>query len=233
MNYETDILADRIKKCVKLAGNAETLSQKIGIPRRTLDTYISGQVEPKIGKVIDIANAVGVDFEWLATGKGPMRHTDEPQACPSDEFIYIRKARARLSGGDGYWAQEDFYSELYSFRLDWIKTVVIVPSKAILMDVTGNSMAPDIKDGDTAMIDTSRTEIIDGRVYAFADTGGKTDQFELKIKALYNVGDGENVLIESYNVPESLRTQTRPRASIKIMGEIVWIGRVLVPRQIL
>jgi phage repressor protein C with HTH and peptisase S24 domain len=157
-----------------------------------------------------------------------MRPGDK-QLCLADEFVYIKKARARLSGGDGCWAQEDFYDEFYSFRLDWIKTVVLAPEKAILMDVTGNSMAPKIKDGDTAMIDTGRTEIIDGRVYAFADTR-TTDQFELRIKALYNVGD-ENILIESYNVPESLRTQTRPRGDIKVVGEVVWIGRALVPRQ--
>ena len=182
---------------------------------------------PGLDKASIIARAAGVNIEWLATGKGPMRPTDEPQAA-TDEFVYLRKARAKLSGGDGYWAEEDFYSELYSFRLDWIKTVVLAPSKAILMDVTGNSMAPDIQDGDTAMLDTLHTDIIDGRIYAIAGMSG-SGQFELKIKALY-VSDG-NILIESYNAPDSIKTQLKSRADIKVLGEVVWIGRLLNPKK--
>ena len=223
-----DALQDRLRKCADLAGSGDALSQKTGIPRNTLQTYLMGQAEPKIGRVVDIAHAAGVNIEWLATGKGPMRPTDEPQAA-TDEFVYIRKARARLSGGDGYWAEEDFYSELYSFRLDWMRTVSLAPSKCILMDVYGDSMSPDIKSGDTAMIDTSKTDIVDGNIYALAEICGKTGQYELKIKALYRSDD--NILIVSYNAPESIKTQFRPAECIRVLGEVVWIGRVLVSRQ--
>ncbi len=183
---------------------------------------------PGLDKASIIARAAGVNIEWLATGKGPMRPTDEPQAA-TDEFVYLRKARAKLSGGDGYWAEEDFYSELYSFRLDWMRTVSLAPSKCILMDVYGDSMSPDIKSGDTAMIDTSKTDIVDGNIYALAEICGKTGQYELKIKALYRSDD--NILIVSYNAPESIKTQFRPAECIRVLGEVVWIGRVLVSRQ--
>lgn len=36
----------------------------------------------------------------------------------------------------------------------------------VLMDVFGNSMAPEIKDGDTVLIDQSQIDIIAGTVYA-------------------------------------------------------------------
>ncbi|GAB7078698.1 hypothetical protein JCM14635_12420 [Megalodesulfovibrio paquesii] len=38
----------------------------------------------------------------------------------------------------------------------------------VLMDVTGDSMSPVIEDGDTVLIDESKTDVFAGRIYAVA-----------------------------------------------------------------
>ena len=73
MNSETVDLPSRIRICAGLAGNGEILAKEAAINRRTLETYISGQAEPKISKIVAIAKAVGVSIDWLATGEGEMR----------------------------------------------------------------------------------------------------------------------------------------------------------------
>lgn len=74
MNSETlGALAERIKKCAHIAGSGDALAQKAAIPRRTLETYLSGEAEPKTTRMVAIARAANVSVEWLATGEGEMK----------------------------------------------------------------------------------------------------------------------------------------------------------------
>lgn len=64
-------LSQRIRRCAELAGSGDALAQKAAIPRRTLETYLSGEAEPKASRLAAIADAAGVSLNWLVTGEGP------------------------------------------------------------------------------------------------------------------------------------------------------------------
>jgi len=64
-------LEARIRRCVEMVGSGHSLSQKAGIPRSTLETYLTGKAEPKISRLVAIAQVAGVSVSWLATGEGP------------------------------------------------------------------------------------------------------------------------------------------------------------------
>lgn len=66
-------LAKRIRRCAELSGSGDALAQKAAIPRRTLETYLTGDAEPKTLRLVAIAHAADVDLKWLATGEGEMR----------------------------------------------------------------------------------------------------------------------------------------------------------------
>lgn len=74
-------MAERIRKCAELAGSGDALSRKTAIPRRTLETYLTGATEPKASRLVAIARAADVTVEWLATGEGPMREGGEASAA--------------------------------------------------------------------------------------------------------------------------------------------------------
>lgn len=46
----TDSLAERIRKYAKLTGSNDNLARLAGIPRRTLEYYLTGAREPKASK---------------------------------------------------------------------------------------------------------------------------------------------------------------------------------------
>lgn len=54
-----------------MAGSGDALAQKAAIPRRTLETYLSGAAEPKASRAAAIAAAAGVSLDWLVLGLGP------------------------------------------------------------------------------------------------------------------------------------------------------------------
>ncbi len=71
MNSETETgLRDRIRECARIAGSGDELSRRAGIPRRTLENYLSGKSAPKAATLASIAEVAGVSLEWLATGNG-------------------------------------------------------------------------------------------------------------------------------------------------------------------
>lgn len=81
-NETRPALAQRLRRCAQIAGSGERLSQISAIPRRTLESYLSGQSEPNVSRLVALAEAVGVSVEWLATGEGEMMRDarDEPPA---------------------------------------------------------------------------------------------------------------------------------------------------------
>lgn len=87
MNDSIPNLHERIRKCAEMAGSGHALADKTGIPRRTLETYLSGNAEPKASRVLSIAKAAGVSLEWLLTGNGPIRRS--PVGCHANIDLHI------------------------------------------------------------------------------------------------------------------------------------------------
>jgi|GEM_PF-2949323 len=90
---EYSALATRIQFCVESVGQLNILSEKTGIPVRTISNYLSGRNDVKTGALVKIAKTAGVTVEWLATGEGKPHKPDEEEDCLSDEYIkknYIR-----------------------------------------------------------------------------------------------------------------------------------------------
>ncbi len=80
-------LAGRVRDCAKMVGSGDALAQNAAIPRRTLETYLAGNAEPKLRRAARIARAAGVRLEWLATGEGPMQREQGAPVAPLDQGV--------------------------------------------------------------------------------------------------------------------------------------------------
>ncbi|WP_404991363.1 helix-turn-helix domain-containing protein [Cupriavidus pauculus] len=67
-------LADRIRTCAEKVGGGDALARKTGIPRSTLETYLTGKAEPKASRIAEICEAAAVSADWLVSGKQPSSH---------------------------------------------------------------------------------------------------------------------------------------------------------------
>lgn len=79
-------LTERIRLCAKAVGSGDVLATRAGIPRRTLENYLSGRSEPKATALLGIAKSAGFSLDWLIAGEGPMRR-DEPGPPPASQDI--------------------------------------------------------------------------------------------------------------------------------------------------
>ena len=84
-----------------------------------------------------------------------------------DELIHIPKVHPRLNPDGETFEKSKKIKSMYAFRHDWINQKG-TPSQMVLMEVPGDSMSPEIKDGDTVLIDQGQTDIYVGKIYAIS-----------------------------------------------------------------
>ena len=84
-NIGANNLKDRIRFCMNRVKNGVVLADSAGIPRRTLENYLSGSSEPKTSVMVKIAKAAGVSVSWLATGEGEPDQ-NHPESQPTEGF---------------------------------------------------------------------------------------------------------------------------------------------------
>jgi len=108
-------------------------------------------------------------------------------------------------------------SDYWMFRTDWLKRKGS-PSHMILIDIYGNSMEPELKDGDTVLIDTSEKDILAGAIYAV----GIDDTIMVKRIEKH---PGKVVLMSDNKDYEPVYLSQHEMNSVRIIGKVVWISR--------
>lgn len=157
----------------------------------------------------------GLSPEWLETGVGRIflkqSHKDEPP------FKKIPKVKARICAGSGSFETGGAVQGHFSFRIDWLKRKGSA-EKMVLMDIFGNSMEPDMQDGDTVLIDQSQKSVLAGAIYAV----GIEDIIMVKrIEKRPN----QLVLLSSHKDYEPIFLAGDDAGSVRIIGKVVWCCR--------
>ncbi len=155
--------------------------------------------------------------DWLESGSGP------PSLIPPEindaVFHPVPKVRARLCAGGGSFEVASEIEGYYSFQKKWIRRKGTA-SQMVLMDVFGNSMTPEIKDGDTVLIDQSQNDIIAGAIYAVGieDTimVKRIEKHPLKLVLLSDNKEHTPIYLAGEEIN-----------NIRIIGKVLWICREL------
>ncbi|MDF3931361.1 XRE family transcriptional regulator [Pseudomonas citronellolis] len=218
-----DELAARMRKCAEIAGSGDELARITAIPRRTLEYYLTGEREPKVGRCVEIAKAVGVDIGWLASGEGePLPKPLQNQALDGEVYAFIPLYDARCSSGHGAWNERAKVLTELAFTRYSLRKKGLSPDRLACLRNDGDSMKGLIEDEDTVMIDQSRNSLEGEGVYVIL-----LDD-HLYAKRLQRQFDG-SVLIISHNKDYQPMTVPKERlAELQIVGRAVWAGGWLI-----
>lgn len=209
-------LGDRIRTCVGLAGSGEELSRRTGIPRSTLESYLNGDSEPKVSRLVAIAHAVEADLEWLATGK--VRQVAADAAAEDEVYAYIPLYDAHISQGHGAWTEGARVLTRLAFTRYSLRKKGLAPEKLAAVRVDGDSNEPVLSDGDTVMVDLSRDSLQGEAFYVI-----RLDDL-LYAKRLQRLYDGGVKIISANSAYESMTVPPDRLSSLVIIGRVVWAG---------
>lgn len=145
----------------------------------------------------------------------PARVSDEPDI----DMLFIPLVEARLSAGTGSLETSADGERKYAFRSDFLHRKGC-PNKMVLMRVSGDSMEPEIKDGDVVLLDQGKKHILPGRMYAV----GIEDAIYVK---QIDTMPGKLILKSMNSVYPPIEVDMRGDLAeqARILGQILWVGR--------
>ena len=214
-----EALAARMRKCAEIAGSGDELARITAIPRRTLEYYLTGEREPKVGRCVEIAKAVGVDIGWLASGEGePLPKAAPAVALEDDVYAYVPLYDARCSAGSGAWNEHCRVLARLAFTSYSLRRKGLEPANLSAVRVSGDSMEPLLSDGDTIMLDHSRTTLEGEGVYVIL-----LDD-HLYAKRLQRQFDGSVTIISENKAYKDMPVPKAHLDELQIVGRAVWSG---------
>lgn len=221
-------LTDRIKICCKILGDSGSMSKATGIPKRTIDSYLYSEVEPKWSNLEAIGLAAKVSFDWLIAGVGTIERkspTDFQKSLDGSTDIQAKFAslpilnnREQTEISDAIASSQENLRFIVCERL-WIEQKKLKEEDLIAVLMHGDSMHPTIKNGSSVIVNIRSNIPQDGQIYLLQTCNGL-------IARRIQIIDGDSVLLISDNklyTNKSIQF-SKEVENIKILGQIIWIG---------
>lgn len=199
-----------------------SFAKALEINPNTLRSYERGLAIPNQEVLARLCVKFSVNPAWLLLGdESPMENIPQESLVVEndDDIIKIPMVKAVLSAGSGSLQTNGESEREYAFRRDFIKRKGN-PKNMVLMRVHGDSMQPEIMDGDVVLLDQSRRDIFPGHIYAV----GFDDSIYLK--RIDRVPG--KVILKSINPdyqPVELIVQEQTAEQFRVIGQVLWVGR--------
>lgn len=136
-----------------LSGNA--FARKCGVKPTTMNGYLNGKFEPTVEILVQIAKACNVSVAWL-TGETDIKETlltTEAATYVADD-VFRPTGRVPLIS----WVQAGDWTEVVDNyhpgdAEEWLAPTKKMGKNAFALHVSGDSMEPRFRDGDTIFVD--------------------------------------------------------------------------------
>ena len=203
--------------------NYSEFARAVGVAQASLARWVKGEADPSRMNLIKIADASGVNLEWLALGVGDMDDT-KPQTVKQDinlqagndeTFAEIEDCReVRLSAGGG--AFNNGYEEITTTKVEraWLQSRRLKAKDCAMFLVSGESMYPTLKDGEEIIVDRSKRELTEGKIFVLNHNGSM-----LVKKIQFTYGGVE--LISDNPSYRPLKLDTEEANSLVVIGQVV------------
>ncbi len=159
----------------------------------------------------------GLNPDWLDGGSGPA--IIKPSHMGNAGFHSVPKVQARLCAGGGSFEIDPQIQGYYAFQKAWLAGKGVA-DQMVLMDVFGNSMTPEIKDGDTVLVNQAQKDILAGAIYAV----GIEDTIMVKRIEKH---PRKMVLLSDNTEYAPIYLDREEINGVRIIGKVIWICREL------
>lgn len=224
----------------------QELAKRVGVRQQSIQYLLSKGRSSRRNS--EIAKACGVDPDWLATGEGETNEmrvlarkqqidreaqrsrdhvtlgdeSDEVDAEADPRYSTIPLYQVDAAAGGGASVYTEAPNGSLAFLRSWINDRGLDPRRLVAVEVAGDSMAPEYKDGDVIVVDTREAPLKSGFVYVF-----RVDH-ELRLKRLYrNLNGSITIRSDNRDDPQFQHDETLTPADldqVQIIGEVVWRG---------
>jgi phage repressor protein C with HTH and peptisase S24 domain len=218
----------RLRLVVAQWPSADRLARATGVSPSAFRKWLKGEAEPSRDRLVALAGTAGVSVAWLAQGEGAepdfgslearARAPDRLRSDQAPFHLLPKVAEAAAAAGSGQQRAHDAI-EFIGFRHDWLRaTFNREPEDIILETAVGDSMEPQIGNGDLLLVDTTDQTVRNFGVYVIA-VGA-----ERLVKRVQRRFDGSLTLISDNTRYQPETIPPDMAAGIRILGRVIWRG---------
>jgi hypothetical protein len=212
---------NRLEEIIGEFPSRAALAKAANLPPSSLQSYIEG-AEPTRPALLALARAADVSLEWLADNRGYKK----PHPPVPDGYAAIPVYDIRKSGGYVYpLVMEEIASWIY-LKLDLFGYPGMQPAELFVVEAF-ESLAPEIRDGDLLVIDSSwQTRFIDP--VPTITPGNYLISRKAKLSARQAIGVYKDAL--EFVLPDAPGRKEVFRVGedgFAVHGRIIWYGRSL------
>ncbi len=218
----------RLQIVVQQWPSADRLAKATGVSPSAFRKWLKGVAEPSRDRLVALAEAAGVNVSWLAQGEGAepdlaslaaRAHSPDLAGNPNiSQYLVLPKRPEGAAAGSGHPVVGGPV-EFIGFRHDWLRaTFGRDPGDLILEIAIGESMEPDIRNGDLLLVDTTDQTFRNFGIYVIEVRG------ERLVKRVQRKFDGSLILISDNKVyqPESIPAELAKE--VHVVGRVIWRG---------
>lgn len=152
-------------------------------------------------------------------GLTPISAWDDDTPLDDDEVEVPFLKEVELSAGSGRTVIQESSRFKLRFGKYTLRRHNVQPEHAVCVPINGNSMEPVLRSGATVGVDRSKTQVIDGDLYAINHAG------QLRVKQVYRLPGG-GIRLRSFNRdehPDEEYTLDQMEAmGISLIGRVFW-----------
>lgn len=212
-----DTFYKRAREALDIRSQLE-LSEILGLNRSAISQAKKKGVVPDKW-ILSLFKHHGVNPDWIETGEGQMLLKKSGSGGIEPEYKVVRKVKARLCAGGGSFEVDPETIDRYLFQGEWLR-LKGRSDKMVLMDIFGNSMEPELKNGDTVLIDCAQKDILAGLLYAVGidDTimVKRIEKHPGKLLLLSDNKDYAPIIVGGEDINR-----------VRIIGKVMWVCRDL------
>ena len=162
------------------------------------------------------------DYDWQP--QRPVAKPLDPPEIPdwtppkdlNDDYLFVPQVDAVLSAGGGSFQVDEHITGRLAFQRRWLRRKTSDVSGLVCLAISGDSMAPTLKNNDTVMVDTGRRALLGGHIYAVG-----LDE-SILIKRIERLS-GDRIKLVSDN--SSYQPMNVAIGNVRVIGQVIWIGR--------
>lgn len=116
-----------------------------------------------------IASVFGLNPAWIETGSGPVYQTGR------ENTFFVPRVSARVCAGSGSLEVQENIIDEVPFSSNWVSRIGS-PASMVVMEVVGDSMSPELEEGDAILVDQTQTRLSSQNLYVI----GLEDSLQVK-----------------------------------------------------
>jgi phage repressor protein C with HTH and peptisase S24 domain len=221
----------RLQFVVQQWPSADRLAKATGVSPSAFRKWLKGVAEPSRDRLVALAEAAGVNVSWLAQGEGAepdalalaarahSPHSADLAGNPNiAQYLVLPRRPEAAAAGSGHPVTSE-PSEFIGFRRDWLRTTFGRDSGDLILEIAvGDSMEPDIRNGDVLLVDTTDRTFRNFGSYVVEARG------ERLVKRVQRKFDGSLILISDNKMylPESIPADMAKE--VHVVGRVIWRG---------